>query len=142
LTYILYIHITTTFHSFTDGNILSVCNYEFVSKLFTNIFTDGIHPSAFLSSVIPHSVAISVENTKKSFVDGFTDEICAPKKKISRLKYTDGFYSIGDIVSYRRKRIVGNFVGECLKYRPNISVYKFISNCGSYCQTPTDLFCR
>jgi hypothetical protein len=121
LTYILYIHITTTFHSFTDGNILSM---------------------AFLSSVIPHSVAISVENTKKSFVDGFTDEICAPKKKISRLKYTDGFYSIGDIVSYRRKRIVGNFVGECLKYRPNISVYKFISNCGSYCQTPTDLFCR
>jgi hypothetical protein len=37
---------------------------------------------AFLSSVIPHSVAISVGKTKKPFADGFTDGICAPKKKI------------------------------------------------------------
>jgi hypothetical protein len=46
---------------------------------------------AFLSSVIPHSVAISVGKTKKPFADGFTDGICAPKKKYSCLKYTDGF---------------------------------------------------
>jgi hypothetical protein len=51
----------------------------------------SLHPSAFLSSVIPHSVAISVGKTKKPFADGFTDGICAPKKKDSRLKYTDGF---------------------------------------------------
>jgi len=37
--------------------------------------------SAFLSSVIPHSVSISVGKTKKSFVDGFTDGICTPKKR-------------------------------------------------------------
>jgi hypothetical protein len=40
--------------------------------------------------VIPHSVAILVRKTKKAFADGFTDGICAPKK-VSRLKYTDGF---------------------------------------------------
>jgi hypothetical protein len=28
---------------------------------------------------------------KKTFADGFTDGNCTPKKKISRLKYTDGF---------------------------------------------------
>jgi len=41
--------------------------------------------------MIPHFVAISVGKTKKPFADGFTDEICAPKKKDFRLKYTDGF---------------------------------------------------
>jgi hypothetical protein len=48
---------------------------------FTDIITDGLRPSAFLSSVIFHSVAISVGKTKKPFADGFTDGICAPKKK-------------------------------------------------------------
>jgi hypothetical protein len=62
----------------------------------------------------------------------------ACQKKVSRLKYTDGFYSVGDIVIYRWLRTVGNFFGECLKYRPNISVRKFIGNCGRYCQMPTD----
>jgi hypothetical protein len=64
------------------------------------------------------------------------------KKKVSNLKYTDGFYSVGDLVIYRRLRTVGKFVGECLKYRPNISVCKFVGNYGSYCQMPTDSFCR
>jgi hypothetical protein len=50
--------------------------------LFTDVITDGLRPSAFLSSVIPPSVAISVGKTKKSFADGFTDGICAQKKKI------------------------------------------------------------
>jgi len=75
--------ITTRFHNFTDGNIPSVCDYEFVGNLFTDVFTDEIYPSTFLSSVIPHSVAISVEKTKKPFADGFTDGICAPKKSFS-----------------------------------------------------------
>jgi TolB-like protein len=59
--------------------------------LFTDVITDGLRVSAFLSSVISPSVAISVRKTKKSFADGFTDGICAQKKKDSRLKYTDGF---------------------------------------------------
>jgi len=58
---------TTRFHSFTDENI-------------PYVFTDGLRLSTFLSSVILHSVAISVGNTKKPFVDGFTDGICALKK--------------------------------------------------------------
>jgi hypothetical protein len=55
-----------------------VCDYKFVG----DFFTDGLRPSAFLSLVIPHSVAISVGKTKKPFADGFTDGICAQKKKI------------------------------------------------------------
>jgi hypothetical protein len=41
--------------------------------------------------VIPPFVAISVGKTKKPFADGFIDGICAPRKKDSRLKYTDKF---------------------------------------------------
>jgi hypothetical protein len=43
--------------------------------------------------VIPHSIAMLYRSAKqkKPFADGFTDGICAPKKKDSRLKYTDGF---------------------------------------------------
>jgi hypothetical protein len=59
-----------------------VCDYQFVGDLFTDIFTDGLRPSAFLSLVIPHSITISVGNTKKPFADGFIDEICAPKKSL------------------------------------------------------------
>ena len=66
----------------------------------------------------------------------------ARQKKVSRLKYTDGFYFVGDIVIYRRLLTVSKIVGECLKYRPNISVCKFVDNCGSYCQMPTDLVRR
>jgi hypothetical protein len=62
----------------------------------------------------------------------------AHQKKVSRLKYTDGFYYVGDIMIYPRLGIVGKFVDECLKYRPNISVCKVVGNCGSYCQMPTD----
>jgi hypothetical protein len=67
---------TTRFHSFTDENIPSVCDSDFVSNLFADVFTDGLS-----LLVISYSVAISVGNTKKSFADGFTDGICAPKKK-------------------------------------------------------------
>ena len=82
---------TTRFHSFTDGTIPSVYYQKFVGDFFTDVITDGIRPSALPSSVIPHSVGISVGKTKKPFIDGFTDGTCAPKKKDSRLKYTDGF---------------------------------------------------
>jgi len=62
--------------------------------------------------------------------------------EIGVVTYTDGFYAVGDIVIDRRLRIIGKFIGECLKYRPNISVCKVIGNCGSYCQMPMDLVHR
>jgi hypothetical protein len=82
---------TTRFHSFIDGPIPSVHDYKFVGDFFTDVISDGLRSSALLSSVIPHSVGILVGKTKKSFPDGFTNGICVPKKKDSRLKYTDGF---------------------------------------------------
>jgi len=86
---------------------------------------------------------------KKTFADGFTYGHCAPKKKVSRLKYTDGFSLIGDSVTYRWIKpsvklsvtdliSIGNSVGEVLKYRLNISVCKFVGDCGSYYEMPTD----
>ena len=60
-------------------------------------------------------------------------EFARKKKKDSRLKYTDGFLFRRDIVIDRRKLSVGKSVGECMKYRPNISVCKFIGTSGSYC---------
>jgi len=125
--------VTTRFHSFTDGKIPSVCDSKFVGDFFTDVITDGLRPSAFPSSVIPHSVAISVGKTKKPFADGFTDGICAQKEKDSRLKYTDGFLGRRYIVIYRRTVTVSKSIGECVKYRQNMSVCKFIGNYGSYC---------
>ena len=124
---------TTRFHSFTDGPIPSVYDYKFVGDFFTDVIADGLRPSAFPSSVIPHSVGISVGKTKKPFPDGFTDGICAQKKKDSRLKYTDGFLFRWWYCNYRRKISVGNNVGECMKYRSNLSVCKFVGIGGSYC---------
>ena len=105
---------TTRFHSFIDGNIPSVCDYQFIGEFFTDVFTDGIRPSAFLSSETQKNHLLMVLQMK-----------FGAKKKVSRLKYTNRFYSVGDIVIDRRLRTVGKFVGECLKYRPNISVCKF-----------------
>jgi hypothetical protein len=64
----------------------------------------------------------------------------AHQKKISRLKYIDGLIP-SVIVAYpvnifhlpvkcRRTIALGNFVGECVKYRHNIFVYKFVGDCG------------
>jgi hypothetical protein len=75
---------TTRFHSFTDGNIPSVCDLEFVG----NFFTDGKRLLAFLSSVIPNSVAKSVGKKKK--LPMVLQREIAREKKNSRLKYTDG----------------------------------------------------
>jgi hypothetical protein len=49
------------------------------------------------------------------------------------LKYTDGFLVRRDIVIDRRKLSVGKSVGECMKYRQNMSICKFVSDYGSYC---------
>ena len=60
-------------------------------------------------------------------------EFARQQKKDSRLKYTDGFLVRRDIVIDRRKITVSKSVGECMKYQQNMSVCKFIGNCGSYC---------
>jgi len=60
-------------------------------------------------------------------------EFARQKKKDSRLKYTDGFLGRQYIVIYRRTITVGKSVGECVKYRQNMFVCKFVGNCGSYC---------
>ena len=62
----------------------------------------------------------------------------ARQKKDSRLKYTDGFLFRQWHCNYRRKIYVGTSVGECMKYRPNMSVCKFVGTGGSYCQMPMD----
>jgi hypothetical protein len=49
------------------------------------------------------------------------------------LKYTDGFLFRWWYCNYRRKISVCNDVGECMKYRSNLSVCKFIGTGGSYC---------
>ena len=124
---------TTRFHSFTDGHIPSVCDRHFVGKLFTDYITDGIHPSEYLLSVIPHSVAISVGNKKKkiyrrtvhakkkSFPLGIyrrnifrrcykkTDGI-NPSAKVSVIFYTDRIFpSVNTSVNlYRRICSVGD----------------------------------
>jgi hypothetical protein len=59
---------------------------------------------------------------KKTICRWFTDGICVPKKKIPAWNILTDFYSVGDIVIDRRKLSVGKSVGECMKYRPNISV--------------------
>ena len=130
---------TTSFHSFTDRTIPLVCDSEFVGNFFTDDIPDGNRPSTFLSSVIPNSVATLV-GKKKTIANSFTDENCAPKKKISRLKYIDGLIP-SVIVAYpvnifqlsvkcRRTIALGNFIGECVKYQQNISVCKFVDDCG------------
>jgi hypothetical protein len=88
----------------------------------------------FLSSVIPNSIAISVG--KKNICRWFYRQKLCAKKKISRLKYTDGLI-LSVIGQCRQTNSLGNFVGECVKYRQKIYVYTFIGDCGSYCEMPT-----
>jgi len=80
--------ITTRFHSFTDENILSICDSEFVGNFFTDKIINGKRPSAFLSSVIPNSITKSV-GKKKQFLMVLQTEI-THQKKYFRLKYIDG----------------------------------------------------
>ena len=145
---------TTRFHNFTDRHILSVCDRTFVGKVFTDYITDGILPSECLLSVIPHSVAISVGNTKKTFTDG----PCAPKKKnfplgiylqnIFRRCYvnTDGLHpSVNVSVIFHTDRIFSSVNSSVLLYRRIISVGEYVGDGMEYrrhCPMPTDLFRR
>jgi hypothetical protein len=65
-------------------------------------------------------------------------EFARQKKNIPAWNIPMDFYSVGDILIYRRLHPIGKSVGECMKYRPNIFVCKFIGKCGSYCQMLTD----
>jgi hypothetical protein len=60
-------------------------------------------------------------------------EFARQKKKIPAWNIPTDFYSVGDIVIDRRKLSIGKYVGECMKYRPNMSVCKFVGIGGSYC---------
>ena len=73
----------------TDENISSVCDSEFVGIFFTDGLPEGKRPSAFLSLVLPNSIANSVG--KKNIYRWFYRQKLRAKKKVSRLKYTDGF---------------------------------------------------
>jgi len=78
------------------------------------------------------------QKNKKNFYRRFYRRNVRAKKKDSRLKYTDGFSFCRWHCHYRRKISVDKSVGECKKYRPNMSVCKFVGTGRSYCQMPTD----
>jgi hypothetical protein len=81
---------TTRLHSFTDGNILLVCDLEFIG----NFFTDEKRSSAFLSSVIPNSIAKSV-GKKKQLPMVLQTKIVRQKKKFA-LEIYRRIDSVGD----------------------------------------------
>jgi len=55
------------------------------------------------------------------------------KKNILAWNIPTDFYSVSEIVIDRRKLSIGKSVCDCMKYRPNISVCKFVATGGSYC---------
>jgi len=158
---------TTRFHSFIDGNIPSVCDYQFIGEFFTDVFTDGIRPSAFLSSKTQKNHLLMVLQTefacqKKKFpawniptdfipsvISWLTDGYVPSVNLSVSVWNTDRIYPsvnssviVAATVECRRIHSVGKAVGECMKYWPNISVCKCVGECGSYCQMPTDSFRR
>jgi len=78
------------------------------------------------------------QKNKKTIYRRFYRRNMRTKKKDSHLKYTNGFLFRWWHCNYRRKISVGKSVSECMKYRPNMSVCKFVGTGGSYCQMPTD----
>jgi hypothetical protein len=92
---------TTRFHSFTDENISSVCDSLFIGNFITDDITDGNSPSAFLSSVIPHSIAKAVCKKKKTLTMVLQTEIALQKKKFP-LEIYRRIYSVGECMQYRQ----------------------------------------
>jgi hypothetical protein len=76
-------------------------------------FTDGYVPSVYLS--------VSVWNTDRIYPSVNSSVIVAATVKCWRIHF------------------VGKAVGECMKYRPNISVWNGVGESG---QMPTDSFRR
>jgi len=82
-----------------------------------------------------------------SVISWFTDGYLPSGNLSMSVWNTDGIYpsvnssvSVAAIIKCRRIKFVGKAVGECLKYRPNISVCKRVGEC--YCQISTTSFCR
>ena len=95
--------ITTRFHNFTDENILSVCDSAFVGNFFTDDIPDRKRLSAFLSSVISHSVAKSVgrKNICRWFYRRKLHQKIFYSKKSFSLEIYWRISSVGDCVKYR-----------------------------------------
>ena len=125
---------TTRFHSFTDGHIPSVCDRTFVGKVFTDYITDGILPSEYLLSVIPHSVAISVGN-KKTRLPTVLPTVRARQKKKS---FPLGIYRRN---TFRRCYVYTDRINPSVN--PSVLLYRRIISVGEYVGifTPTD-YCR
>ena len=88
--YILNHQNTTRFHSFTDGNIPSVCDSVFVGFFLPPASpTENVRRLSFhryyLIPLLNHSVK------KINICQWFYRQKLRAKKKVSRLKYTDGF---------------------------------------------------
>jgi hypothetical protein len=58
-----------------------VYDYKFVGDFFTDVISDGLRPSALPSSVIPHSVGISVGKKKNHFPMVLQKEFARQKKR-------------------------------------------------------------
>jgi len=119
--------------------LLTEISCRFVIQSLSVIFLSTTSPIeksllGFLSSVIPNSIAISVG--KKNICWWFYRKKLCVKKKFSHLKYTDELI-LSVIGQCRQTNSLGNFVGECVKYRQKIYVYTFIGDCGSYCEMLT-----
>jgi len=120
------------------GVWLEVRRWFFYRRHHRRMYTDGLHPSAFLSSWFPLPSLYRSEKQKNHFPMVLQTEFARQKKKIPAWNIPTDFYSVGDIVIDRRKLTVGKSVGEGMKYRSNISVCKFVGTSGSYCLMPTD----
>jgi len=76
---------------------------------------------------------------KKTICRWFYKRNLRTKKKFPAWNIQTDFHTVDDIMIYRRLYTVSKFIGECLKYRPNTSVCKVVSNSGSYCWMLMDL---
>jgi hypothetical protein len=64
-------------------------------------------------------------------------KIVCQKKKFP-LEIYQRIYPVGDCVIDRRIKTVGKIIGECLEYRPKISVCTFVGHCGRHCKISMD----
>jgi len=142
------------FHRVLKTSILILCSLQD----FTVLLTDQFHWCMIISSSViflPTSTptyyvcrlylrrwflipsVYRSEKQKNQFPMVLQTEF-ASQKKDSRLKYTDGFLFRWWYCNYRRQISVSNDVGECMKYRPNLSVCKVVDTGGSYCEISKD----
>jgi len=88
-----------------------------------------IHRRIFIPSVISWFTDGYVSSVKLSVSVWNTDWI---------YPFVNSLIGVAATVKCRRIKSVGKAIGECLKYRPNISICKCVDECN--CQMPTDSF--